>query len=101
MRGLIARTIESASSSVTSPARATAVDPPAAAHSEVGVERQVAVEADEQVLAAGVDRSNGTAGEPLGPVIEGVPRLRSLDLADRPAHERLAHSARGVVDRVP
>ena len=47
------------------PAAAAWVDAPRAAHPQVRVERQVAVEAQEEVLAAGIDRPDPAALEAL------------------------------------
>ena len=82
------------------PALAAPVDAPLSRHAQVRVQRQVALEADEQVLAARVDRAHGAPVEPLGPAIHRVARLRRLDRDDRLADQRGAHAAGGGVDRV-
>ena len=66
----------------------------------MGVEREVALEADEQVLAGGVHGPYVSSVQALGPAILGVARLGSLDLLDLAADERAADSPRGVMDGV-
>ena len=82
------------------PALAAPVDAPAPAQAQVRVERQVAVEADEQVLALRIHGPDAAAAEPLGPAVTAVTRLGSLDLLDLASHERLADAPSGGVDRV-
>ena len=82
------------------PALAVAVDAPLAGHAQVGVQRQVALEADEQVLAVGVHAAHGAARQALGPAVGAVARVRGLDRLDLGAHKRGADASRGVVDRV-
>ena len=52
------------------------------------MEGEIALEAQEEMLPVGVDRSHCATGEALRPAVECVARLRSLDRADRAAHER-------------
>jgi hypothetical protein len=61
---------------------------------------EAAVEADQQVFTARVDRAYGATLEPLGPAVYRVPRLRRLDLDDRPADQRGADAPSGGVDCV-
>ena len=82
------------------PALAPPVDAPRPAHAQVGVEREVTVEAQEQMLAVGVHGPHGAAAQPLGPAVHGVPALRSLDLLDRASHQSRADAVGRVVDRV-
>ena len=73
------------------PAPAAPVDAPRAAHAQVRVERQVAVEAQEQVLAVRVDRCAPRApAEPLGPAVH----CRGAAAASRSTRSRLAHERR-------
>jgi hypothetical protein len=64
------------------------------------VEREVAVEADEEVLALGLDRPHGPAAEPLGPAVEREAPVRGLDRGDLLADQRGPDPPRGAVDRV-
>ena len=61
------------------PALAGAVHAPAAAHPQVRVEGQVALEAHEEVLAAGVAPADGAPGQALGPAVHAVSGVRGLD----------------------
>ena len=83
------------------PALAAAVDAPLPAHAQVGVQRQVAFEADEQVLAVGVDRR-----APPRPASRSGQRSSawrgwgvSIDTISLP-DERRPDPLRGVVDCV-
>ena len=49
---------------------------PLAAHAQVRVDHQAALEAQEQVLAVGVDRGHRAAGQPLGPAVAPEARVR-------------------------
>ena len=60
----------SAASGAASVARARA------GHAQVRVDRQVALEAQEQVLAVRVDRVHRPAGQPLGPAVAAEARVR-------------------------
>jgi hypothetical protein len=82
------------------PALTPAEDAPPAAHAEVRMQRQVAVEAQEQVLAPRVHGVDRAAREPLGPAVHRVTALRRLDRLDRLADEGGADAPRGRVDRV-
>ena len=82
------------------PALALAVDVPRAGHAQVRVQRQAAVEAQEQVLAVRVDRAHSATGQPLGPAIELVARMRREDLLGHASLEHRANARCGVVDRV-
>ena len=62
-----------------SPPLPAPVHAPPAVHAEVRVERQVAVEADEEVLALRVHRPDGAPGEPLRPAVAREARMRGLD----------------------
>ena len=64
------------------------------------MDREVAFEAQEQVLAVGVDGADGSPGQPLRPAVQAVARVRRLDRADLVADERMADALRGMVDRV-
>ena len=64
------------------PALAAAVDAPLPAHPQVRVQGQIALEAQEQVLAVGVHRPHGAARQPLGPAVEAVAGVRGLDRLD-------------------
>ena len=57
----------SAASAATAPP--TVDDLPGAGHAQVRVDRQPALEAQEQVLAVGVDGAHGAARQPLGPAV--------------------------------
>ena len=73
---------------------------PGARHPEVRVDRQAALEAQEQVLAVGVDRAHGLAGEALRPAVAGEARMRRRELVGDMALEHRADAPGGVVDRV-
>jgi lactoylglutathione lyase len=64
------------------------------------MKRQVAVEAQEQVLAMGVDGAHGAAGQSLRPAIALVPALRGADLLRHASLEHRAHAPGGVMDGV-
>ena len=59
-------------------------------HPEMRVQHEVALEAQEQVLAVGVDAARPRARQPVGPAIERMPRLRGQDLVGHPALEHRA-----------
>ena len=84
------------------PALAAPVDAPLPAHAQVRVQRQVALEADEQVLAARVDRAHGPPGRAArasGP--SRVARLRRLDREIcLPTSARADAPRARIVDRV-
>ena len=83
------------------PALAVAVDAPLAGHAQMRVQRQVALEADEQVLAVGVHRPHAAVGQLLAPALAAGTRVRRLERADLPPGQRRSHPLGGVVDRVP
>ena len=62
------------------PLRAAVEHPPGAGHAQVRVDRQPALEAQEQVLAVGVDRAHRAAGQPLGPAVAAEARVRRRQL---------------------
>ena len=82
------------------PALSAPVDVPAAAHAQVRVERELALEADEEMLPARIDGAHRTAAQPLRPAVERVARLRGLDLLDLTADERRSDAPRRRVNRV-
>ena len=61
---------------------------------------QAALEAQEEVLAVGVDRGASAAGEPLGPAVAAEARVRGGDLVGHVALEHRPDPARRVVDGV-
>jgi len=65
------------------------------------MERQVAVEAQEEVLAVGVHAVHGAPGEPVRPAVHRMPRLGRLDRDDLPPDQGGADPPGGGVDRVP
>ena len=64
------------------------------------MEREIAVEAKEEVLAVRVHRPHRAALEAFRPAIHRMALLRGLDRDDLPAEEYRAHPVRGGVDRV-
>ena len=64
------------------------------------MQRQVALEAQEEVLAVGVDGRHRPPGEALGPAIRAQARVWGEDLVGLAALEDRPDPARGVVDRV-
>ena len=62
--------------------------------------RQAALEAQEEVLAVGVDRAHRAAREALGPAVAREARVRRLERVGHVALEHRADAVRGVVDRV-
>ncbi len=83
------------------PARADRMDRPGAGHAQVGVERQVALEAQEEVLAVRVDAEHAPPCQPLGPAVGGVARVRRADLVRHLALQHRADPSRGAQNRVP
>ena len=82
------------------PALARLADRPGAAHAQVRVEHEVALEVEQQVLAARLHRRHGAPGEALRPAVALV---APLGRADRVGHAPLQHrpdAVGGVVDRV-
>ena len=61
---------------------------------------EVALEAQEQVLAVGVDRLDRAAGQPLGPAVQREARVRRAQLVGHAAGQDRPDPVRGVVDRV-
>lgn len=82
------------------PALALAVDVPRAGHAQVRVQREAAVEAQEQVLAACVDRAHRATRQPLWPAVVLVARMRRDDLLRDLPLEHRADARCGVVDGV-
>ncbi len=64
------------------PALAPPVDAPEPAHAQVGVQGEVALEAQEEVLAARVDGADAPPGQAIRPAIHPVARMRRLDRHD-------------------
>src|SRR5690242_2538733 len=64
------------------------------------VEREVSLEAQEEMLAASIHRAHRAAGQALRPAVEPVTRVWRLDLHDRFPHERLLDAAGGAMDGV-
>ena len=73
---------------------------PGAAHAQVRVDGQVALEAQEEVLAVGVHGGHGAAGEPLGPAVAPEARVRRGQLVRHVAGQHRADAVRRVVDGV-
>ena len=69
-------------------------------HAQVRVHRQVALEADEQVLAVGIDRRHGAARKPLLPARPAEARMWRAQLIGHVAREHGPDAVRRVVDRV-
>ena len=82
------------------PPRALGVDAPRAGHPQVRVDRQVALEAQEQVLAVRGDRLDGAAAEALGPAVLAEARVRRGDGVGDRAREHRADAVGRVVDGV-
>ena len=80
--------------------RAGRAHPPRARHAQVRVDHQVALEADEQVLAVGVDRPHDPPAQPLGPAVAAEPRVRRGDLVRHLVLKDGSDAIRQVVDRV-
>ena len=83
------------------PALAVAVGAPGAGHAQVRVDREVALEAQEEVLAVGVDGRDRAAGELLGPALAAQARAAACAISSgtRPSRTGRMRSRR-VVDRV-
>src|SRR3712207_1024772 len=73
---------------------------PGTRHAQVRVDRQPALEAQEQVLAQGVDGAHGTTLEPLGPAVAAEARVRRLQRVRDVPLEHRADATGVVVDRV-
>ncbi len=84
----------------TRPTPAALVHAPGAGHAQVRVQRELALEVDQQVLAASLGAAHRAPGQPLGPVIERVARLGRQDLLGYAAREHGVDPAGGVVDCV-
>ena len=82
------------------PGTAVLVHPPGARHAQVGVQREVSLEANEQVLAARLHLVNGASRQPLGPAIGAMARMWCEDLIGRAAGEHRADTPSHVMDRV-
>ena len=82
------------------PAPAALVHAPPAVHAEMGVERQVAVEAYEQVFALRVHGAHGASAQALGPAVALEAPVRRLDRRDLLADQRGANPLGRGVDRV-
>src|SRR5580692_2160637 len=66
----------------------------------MGVQREAALEAHEQVLAARLGATYCLSGQPLGPAIGTVAGMGSEDLIGHSAREHGVDPAGGVVDCV-
>jgi len=64
------------------------------------VQREVSLEANQQVLAARLHLGNGASDQPLGPAIEAVARVWREDLIRRAAGEHRADTPSRMMDRV-
>ena len=82
------------------PALAVAVDAPRAGHAQVRVDDAVALEAQEQVLAVGVDGLDRAPGQLLGPAVGPEAGVGRGQLVRDPAVQDRADPVRGVMDRV-
>src|SRR4029453_14787861 len=82
------------------PAPAALVHAPPAVHAQVRVERELALEADEEMLALRVPRAHGPSREPLGPAVAREARVRRLYGGDPLPDQRASDSPRGAVDGV-
>ena len=82
------------------PARPALVRAPGPGHPQVRVQRQAALEAQEEVLAEGVHARDGAAGEALGPAVARGARMRRADRVRHVALEHRADPVRRVVDGV-
>ena len=91
---------EPGAAAAPAPALPAPVDAPPAVHAEVRVEGQVALEADEQVLALRVHRAHGAPAQPLGPAVAREPRVRRLDRLDLPVDSAPRMRLGRAVDRV-
>ena len=76
------------------------VGAPDARHPQVGVQHEVALEAQEQMLAVGVDGADGAPGEALGPAVHRMAALRGDDLVRHAPLEDRAHAVGGVANGV-
>ena len=66
----------------------------------MGVQREIALEAQEQMLAVGADLRDRAAGQTLGPAIHRVAALRSADLVGHLTLEHRPDPLGRVGDRV-
>ena len=82
------------------PALAIAVDPPRAGHAQMRVDDAVALEAQEQMLAVGVDGLHRAPGQLLRPALGPEARVGRGELVRDPAGEDRADPVRGVMDGV-
>ena len=82
------------------PALAVAVDAPRAGHAQVRVDDALALEAQEQVLAVGVDGLDRAAGQLLRPAVGREARVGRRELVGDAALEHRADPVRGVMDGV-
>ena len=73
---------------------------PGAAHAQVRVHRQTAVEADEEVLAVGIDRGDGASRQSLLPARAAEARMWRAHLIGHLARQDRPDPVRRVVDRV-
>ena len=64
------------------------------------MQRQLAVESHEQVLAVRVDAAHGAPVQALGPAVGAVARVRRADLIGDAVEQHRSDAARRVVDRV-
>ena len=74
--------------------------PPGAGHAQVRVDDQVALEADEEVLAVDVDRAHRAPAQALGPAVAAEARVRRRDLVRHAALQDRPDAACRVVDGV-
>jgi Glycerate kinase family len=82
------------------PRPATLVHTPGAGHAQVRVQREVALEANQQMLAARPRAANRATRESLGPTVGLMARLRGEDLNRHMARERRIDALSGMVDGV-
>jgi hypothetical protein len=82
------------------PAPAAGVDAPGPGHAQVRVDREAALEADQQVLAVRVDGPHAAARKLLGPAILPEARVQRLDRLDLMPDQGGADAVRGSPDRV-
>jgi hypothetical protein len=82
------------------PALPLEVRAPRARHPQVRVDGQPALEAQEQVLAVGVDRADGPALQAFGPAVHAKARVRGGQLVRHAALEDRPDAVGRVVDRV-
>ena len=66
----------------------------------MGVQDEVALEAQEEMLAMGVDRADRAIRKALGPAVHRVAALRGDDLVGHAALEHGAHAVGGVANGV-